>query len=70
MAFSSFSEFVHMGGYGLYVWSSFFLTFLVIAGVALETIAATFAEGKLKKFNVVNSVLRVVRYKRVLRVEV
>ncbi len=37
MAFDSFGEFVHMGGYGLYVWSSFFLTFLVIAGVALET---------------------------------
>lgn len=36
MAFDSWSEFVTMGGYGFYVWLSFFLTFLVIAAVALE----------------------------------
>lgn len=36
MAFNSFNEFVQMGGYGFYVWLSFFLTFLVIAGVALD----------------------------------
>lgn len=38
MAFDSFQEFVQMGGYGFYVWLSFFLTFLVIAGVALDAL--------------------------------
>ncbi|WP_404402023.1 heme exporter protein CcmD [Idiomarina seosinensis] len=36
MAFDSFSDFVQMGGYGFYVWLSFFLTFLVIAVLALD----------------------------------
>jgi len=36
MAFDSFGEFLQMGGYGFYVWLSFFLSFLVIAGVALD----------------------------------
>ncbi|RUO77073.1 heme exporter protein CcmD [Idiomarina seosinensis] len=36
MAFESFGEFLQMGGYGFYVWLSFFLSFLVIAGVALD----------------------------------
>lgn len=40
MAFDSFTDFVAMGGYGLYVWLSFFLSFVVLAGVALETLVA------------------------------
>lgn len=40
MAFDSFTDFVAMGGYGLYVWLSFFLSFVVLAGVALETLLA------------------------------
>ncbi len=28
----SFDEFIHMGGYGLYVWGSYFVTFAVLAG--------------------------------------
>ncbi|MDV6316932.1 heme exporter protein CcmD [Idiomarina sp. HP20-50] len=40
MAFDSFTDFVAMGGYGLYVWLSFFLSFVVLAGVALETLIA------------------------------
>ncbi len=31
MQFSSFSELIQMGGQGLYVWSSYGITFLVIA---------------------------------------
>ncbi|WP_303731760.1 heme exporter protein CcmD [Idiomarina piscisalsi] len=40
MAFDSFQDFITMGGYGLYVWLSFFLSFVVIALVALETATA------------------------------
>lgn len=40
MAFDNWIAFIHMGGYGAYVWLSFFLTFLVIAGLALESIWA------------------------------
>lgn len=40
MAFDSFTDFIAMGGYGLYVWLSFFLSFVVLAGVALETLVA------------------------------
>ena len=40
MVFDSFTDFVAMGGYGLYVWLSFFLSFVVLAGVALETLLA------------------------------
>lgn len=31
MQFSSFSELIQMGGQGLYIWSSYVITFLVIA---------------------------------------
>ena len=40
MPFDSFQDFIIMGGYGLYVWLSFFLSFVVIALVALETAIA------------------------------
>ena len=40
MPFDSFQDFIIMGGYGLYVWLSFFLSFVVIASVALETAIA------------------------------
>ena len=33
MNWSSWSDFLHMGGYGLYVWGSYGVTF---AGLALE----------------------------------
>ncbi len=32
MNWSSLSEFLDMGGYGLYVWGSYLVTFLCIAG--------------------------------------
>ena len=31
MHWNSFDEFIHMGGYGLYVWGSYGLTLLVMA---------------------------------------
>ena len=34
MSWGSFSEFLHMGGYGLYVWGSYGVT---LAALALET---------------------------------
>lgn len=46
MPFDSFQDFIIMGGYGLYVWLSFFLSFVVIALVALET---SIARKSLKK---------------------
>ena len=30
MAWKSFDEFAHMGGYGLYVWGSYFVTLAVM----------------------------------------
>lgn len=38
MAFNSFTDFIAMGGYGLYVWLSFFLSFIIFTLVALETV--------------------------------
>lgn len=38
MAFNSFTDFITMGGYGLYVWLSFFLCFIILTLVALETV--------------------------------
>jgi heme exporter protein D len=32
MSWNSLSEFLHMGGYGLYVWASFGVTALLVAG--------------------------------------
>jgi heme exporter protein D len=31
MHWNSFEEFIHMGGYGLYVWGSYGVTLLVLA---------------------------------------
>ncbi|MCO4321692.1 heme exporter protein CcmD [Aliidiomarina quisquiliarum] len=36
MYFDSFSAFIHMGGYGVYVWSSMFVTFFGLGALALE----------------------------------
>ena len=46
MIWGSFSEFAAMGGYGLYVWGSFGVTALVLAGemVALRTRRKALAE--------------------------
>ncbi|SFE16003.1 heme exporter protein D [Nitrosomonas sp. Nm166] len=35
MSWSSVSEFFSMGGYGLYVWGSYIVTFICIAGEIL-----------------------------------
>ncbi|HEX5286681.1 MAG TPA: heme exporter protein CcmD [Polaromonas sp.] len=35
MYWKSFDDFWHMGGYGLYVWGSYAVTFLVMAAEAL-----------------------------------
>lgn len=35
MQFDSFSEFVAMGGYGFFVWLSFGVSFLALAGITL-----------------------------------
>jgi heme exporter protein D len=46
MIWASFSEFAAMGGYGLYVWGSFGVTALVLAGeiLALRTRRKALAE--------------------------
>jgi len=36
--FDSFSEFIAMGGYGFYVWSSFALAFVVLFALLIEPI--------------------------------
>lgn len=38
MQFESFEAFIAMGGYGIYVWSAFFVTFLALGIVAAEAI--------------------------------
>ncbi|MCC5855573.1 MAG: heme exporter protein CcmD [Idiomarina sp.] len=38
MQFDSFSAFIDMGGYGLYVWSAFFVTFFALGLLALEAV--------------------------------
>jgi heme exporter protein D len=35
MAWTSFDEFIHMGGYGLYVWGSYGVTLAVMAAEVL-----------------------------------
>ncbi|WP_199611248.1 heme exporter protein CcmD [Flocculibacter collagenilyticus] len=37
MQFSSFSEFVAMGGYGFYVWLSYGVSFLLLLGLVMVT---------------------------------
>ena len=37
MAFSSIQEFLHMGGYGFFVWLSFAGTFIALAGLLVHT---------------------------------
>jgi len=36
MQFDSFNDFINMGGYGVYVWSSMLVTFLGLGALALE----------------------------------
>ncbi|TRW50274.1 heme exporter protein CcmD [Aliidiomarina halalkaliphila] len=38
MQFDSWSAFIAMGGYGVYVWSAFFVTFLCFGLLALEAV--------------------------------
>jgi heme exporter protein D len=38
MGFSSWSEFLHMGGYALYVWTSYGLTVVVLGGLLLALV--------------------------------
>lgn len=38
MHFSSFSEFLAMGGYALYVWSAFAITFLSMGGLIVSAL--------------------------------
>ncbi|RUO32816.1 heme exporter protein CcmD [Aliidiomarina sanyensis] len=38
MQFDSWSAFIAMGGYGVYVWSAFFVTFLCFGILALEAV--------------------------------
>lgn len=35
MSFSNWSEFFHMGGYAFYVWISYGLTLIVLAGLVI-----------------------------------
>jgi len=35
--FDSAAEFFHMGGYGLYIWSSFLIAVVVMSGLALQS---------------------------------
>jgi heme exporter protein D len=37
VAFSSFAEFFNMGGYALYVWSAFVISFLSLFGLVIST---------------------------------
>ena len=45
MSWNSLSEFLAMGGYGLYVWGSYVVTFLLIA-VELALLAARHCNAK------------------------
>ncbi|MBE0363687.1 heme exporter protein D [Pseudoalteromonas ulvae UL12] len=38
MQFSSFSEFIAMGGYGFFVWLSYGSCFLLLAGIVVSSI--------------------------------
>ncbi len=40
MAFDSFTEFLAMGGHGFYVWLSYGLTFMVLAGLAWHALGS------------------------------
>jgi len=46
MQFDSFSDFIAMGGYGIYVWSSMLVTFLGLGAIALE---ASWSRQKIKQ---------------------
>ena len=37
MAFDSFSEFIAMGGYGIFVWLSFGVTAIAMLGIVIES---------------------------------
>ena len=32
----SFEEFIHMGGFGFYIWTSYFLAFIVFVGLIIS----------------------------------
>lgn len=40
MAFDSFAEFLAMGNHGFYVWLAYGLTFVVLGGLAWQSLAA------------------------------
>ena len=40
MQFSSFSEFIAMGGYGFFVWLSYGSCFLLLAGIVVASLRA------------------------------
>lgn len=65
MHFSSFSEFLAMGGYGAYVWSSFAIT---IVAMAWLVIAAKLTRRKLFK-EIENKVAREQRIKNAKSME-
>lgn len=65
MHFDSFSAFLAMGGYGVYVWSSFAITFGAMAWVALAT---HFARRKLFK-EIKNKAAREQRIKNAQKME-
>lgn len=40
MFFESWSDFFNMGGYGFYVWLSYFICFITIAGLIIQSVSA------------------------------
>lgn len=38
MQFNSFSEFLHMGGYGSYVWSSVLIVILFLLAITIDSV--------------------------------
>ncbi|MDO8891770.1 MAG: heme exporter protein CcmD [Sulfurimicrobium sp.] len=54
MNWNSWSDFFHMGGYGLYVWGSYAVTFILVAGEILLLRA--------RRQNALKQALRAVRY--------
>ncbi|WP_032092315.1 MULTISPECIES: heme exporter protein CcmD [Pasteurellaceae] len=39
MFFQSFDDFIHMGGYGFYVWLAYGISFIVILALIIQSIA-------------------------------
>ncbi|MGC7589074.1 heme exporter protein CcmD [Bisgaard Taxon 46] len=40
MFFESWSDFFNMGGYGFYVWFSYFICFITIVGLIIQSVGA------------------------------